>query len=215
MGHVSKRLTGGLRGGRRVAVLGEPVPRPAQTGVIVVPMPTRELIVVALQRCKECLERFLAGDCPVSSGRVNSSISVRGPMASSPTMRVGGCSCAVKAPRRHTETSVTRDCHALIAASFAWMSLPRARLSASRSRFARGFNEVVLDALLVWRPYLFEPPTTRLSEGDVETPSICPVEVPANKPAVLHPIKHSGEAAATQRVPQQHRGRQLLQGERP
>ena len=79
--------------------------------------------------------------------------------------------------------------------------------------FREGINEVVLDALLVWWPYLFEPRSTLLSEGYVETPSICPVEFPANKPAVLHPIKHSSEAAATERVPQHHRGRQLLQGE--
>jgi hypothetical protein len=76
-----------------------------------------------------------------------------------------------------------------------------------------GIDEVVLDAFFVWWPYLFEACSTLASEGDVEPPSVVRVEVPANEPVVFHAIKHAGEAAATERVAQQHRGRELLQGE--
>ena len=75
-----------------------------------------------------------------------------------------------------------------------------------------GLDEIVLDAILVWWPYLFEPRSTLPSEGYVETPSVARVEFPANQPVVFHSIKHAGETAATERVPQHHRGRQLLQG---
>src|SRR5512143_3054944 len=78
--------------------------------------------------------------------------------------------------------------------------------------FREGINEVALDALLVWWPDLFEPRPTLPTEGDVETPPVSPVELPANEPVVLHPIEHSGEAAATERVTQHHRGRQFPQG---
>ena len=45
-----------------------------------------------------------------------------------------------------------------------------------------GIDEVVLDAFFVWWPYQFEPRSTLASEGDVETPSVVRVEVPANQP---------------------------------
>jgi len=78
--------------------------------------------------------------------------------------------------------------------------------------FCEGIDEVVLDAILVWRPYLFEPRSTLASEGYVETSSVALVEFPTNEPVAFHSIKHAGEAAATERVPEHHRGRQFLQG---
>jgi len=75
-----------------------------------------------------------------------------------------------------------------------------------------GIDEVVLDAFFVWWPYLFEACSTLASEGDVETSSVVRVEVPVNEPVVFHSIKHAGKTAATERVAQQHRGRELLQG---
>lgn len=46
-----------------VAVFGEPMPRTAESGVIAMPMPTRELVIVAVQCSEERFERGLAGDC--------------------------------------------------------------------------------------------------------------------------------------------------------
>ena len=79
--------------------------------------------------------------------------------------------------------------------------------------FGEQIDEVVLDAFFVWWPYLFESCSTVASEGDVETPSVARVEVPANQLVVFHAIEHAGEAAATERVAQHHRGRQFLQWE--
>ena len=58
-----KRLSASLDAHGGVAVLGEPVPRPAQSGIIALTMPTREMVLVALQPGKECPEGCLAGDC--------------------------------------------------------------------------------------------------------------------------------------------------------
>jgi hypothetical protein len=83
------------------------------------------------------------------------------------------------------------------------------------SRGGQGLGEVAADPVGVPGPDVLEPAAPGRGEGDVEAAAVGGADGPGDEPVAFHAVQQPGDAAAAERVGDDHGAGQLVQRERP